>query len=518
MPLADGLKLVVMKQEAGTIHLVMETTSPFATCPVCGKASNKIRSFYKRTLRDLAWCGTPVIIRLTARRFACIDRDCQQRIFCERIPELVPAHGRRTARFTETLSALGRASSAEAATRLARKIGLSTSADTVLRAIRATPEPKMPTPRVLGVDDWAWRKGHSYGTILVDLETHKVVDLLPDRQVSTLQQWLQVHPGVEIISRDRSQSYAKAAQMGAPNAQQIADRWHLLKNLGEALERWFHRLRPKLSQTVSEVEPRNQVIDNSSTESTLGQHNRQVRFDEIQNLKKQGLSLRKIARILKLSRNTVRKYASVEQCPQAAQRIPSKTLLDNYIGHLQKRLADGCHNGRILFEEILTMGYQGSRPTVARWIREQKSIDHKDEEQPKTQVKSIAPRKLQCWFLTRLHKLPRKATRTLTKLLTDIPELKRGYALVHQFHTMVRYRAGHALPAWLNAVHKSGIPELKKFAVSLNKDYDAVYAGLTESWSQGPVEGINNRLKLIKRLMFGRARFDLLRKRVLLTL
>ncbi|MDD3654048.1 MAG: transposase family protein [Desulfotomaculaceae bacterium] len=148
MPLADGLKLVIMMLGARTIHLVMEMTSSFATCPVCGKASNKIRSFYKLTLRDLAWRGTPVIIRLTARRFACVDRDCQQRIFCERIPELVPAHGRRTARFTETLSALGRASSAEAATRLARNLGLSTSADTVLRANRATPEPKMPTHRV----------------------------------------------------------------------------------------------------------------------------------------------------------------------------------------------------------------------------------------------------------------------------------------------------------------------------------------------------------------------------------
>ncbi|WP_051273731.1 ISL3 family transposase [Desulfotruncus alcoholivorax] len=518
MPLAHGIKLAVMKQEAGSIHLVMEMTRPFATCPVCGKVSNKIRSYYERTVRDLAWCGIPVVIRLTVRRFACTDRACQQRIFCERIPELVPVYGRRTVRFTETLSALGRTTSAEAATRLARNLGLSTSADTVLRSIRAAPEPKMSTPRVLGVDDWAWRKGQSYGTVLVDLETHKVVDLLPDRQASTLQQWLQDHPGVEIISRDRSQSYAKAAQMGAPNARQVADRWHLLKNLGDALERWFHRLRPKLSQAVSTVEPHNHAADNSSTEPTLGQHNRQVRFDEIQNLKKQGLSLRKIARILKLSRNTVRKYASAEQCPQAAQRTPSKTLLDNYIGHIQKRLADGCHNSRILFEEILSMGYQGSRPTVARWIRTQQSIDHKDDEQPKTHIKSIEPRKLQCWFLTRLHKLPLKIAKLLTKLLADIPELQRGYTLAHQFHTMVRCRAGHALPAWLNAVHKSGIPELKSFAVSLNKDYAAIFAGLTESWSQGPVEGINNRLKLIKRLMFGRAKFDLLRKRVLLAL
>jgi len=266
------------------------------------------------------------------------------------------------------------------------------------------------------------------------------------------------------------------------------------------------------------VEAGNQVPVNSSAEPTLGQHNRQVRFDEIQNLKKQGLSLRKIAKSLKLSRQTIRRYALVEQCPQLTHRTRSKTLLDNYIGHLRKRLADGCHNSRILFEEILTMGYQGSRSTVASWVRVHKSIDHREDDKPKTHVKTIEPRKLQYWFFTRLHKLPRSATKPLTKILGEIPELQRGYTLVHQFYTMVRCRAGHALPAWLNAVHKSGLPELKRFAVSLKKDYAAVYAGLTESWSQGPVEGINNRLKLIKRLMFGRASFELLRKRILLAL
>jgi len=276
----------------------------------------------------------------------------------------------------------------------------------------------------------------------------------------------------------------------------VADRWHLLKNLGEALERWFHRLWPKLPQTISTMNPRDQVTVKavSSPALTRGQHNRQVRFEEIHNLKKQGLSLRHIARTLNLSRNTVRKYVFAEQCPQMAPRKPSKTLLDNYLSYLRNRLAAGCRNSRILFEELQNMGYKGSRSTVARWIRTQRGINHRDARQLRTYPKTIAPRRLQHWFLTPLQDLPRSATELLTQILGATPELQQGYTLVRQFHTMVRHRAGRALPAWLKAVHKSGIPELKRFAVSLNKDFAAVYAGLTESWSQGPVEGINNRL------------------------
>lgn len=499
----------------------MEMTRPTAACPFCGEISNKTKSRYERAVRDVAWCGIPVVVSLTARRFACVNAACPQQVFCERIPELTPAYGRRTVRFTETVAALGQTTSAEAAARLGRDLGLSVSADTVLRILRAVPDPESPNPRVLGVDDWAWRKGRSYGTILIDLETHKVVDLLPDRQASTFQKWLEAHPGTEIISRDRAPAYAEAAKNGAPNARQVADRWHLLKNLGEALERWFHRLQPEIPQIIPAEDlkspPSNQIAGEAvpSAISTLGQQNRQVRFDAIQNLRKQGLSLRYIAQTLDLSRNTVRKYVSAEQCPQMAPRKPSPMLLDKYLSYLQSRFAAGCHSRRILFNELQTMGYQGSQSTVAHWITARRGITRQDTKQYRTRLKTIAPRKLQYWFMTSLKDLPRSITELLTQLLRANTELKRGYTLVHQFHTMVRHRAGRALPAWLKAVHNSGIPELKRFAISLNNDFAAVQAGLTEPWSQGPVEGVNNRLKLIKRLMYGRAKFDLLRKRVI---
>lgn len=511
MPLARDLRLTAVKQETGAIHLLVEVARPTAACPFCGEVSSKTRSRYERAVRDVAWCGIPVVVRFRARRFACANPTCPQRIFCERIPELAPAYGRRTVRFTKTIAALGQAASAEAAARLAHDLGLPISADTVLRILRATKDPELPTPRVLGVDEWAWRKGHSYGTILIDLETHKVVDLLPDRQASTFHEWLISHPGVEIISRDRFQAYAEAARDGAPKARQVADRWHLLNNLGEALERWFSRLQPKLPQTSPPADP---CVAEKAAPPTRGQQNRQNRFVAVHDLAQQGLSCRQIAKTLNLSRRTVHKYVHAEQCPQMAKRKPSPTLLDDYLGYLRNSLAAGRRNTRILFEEIQAMGYQGSRSTVARWVRAQRE-DIRQATKPKTALKAIAPRKLRCWFLTPLGDLSRNAIEPLTQLLRADRELMQGYTLVRLFHTMVRHRAGHALPAWLNAVHKSGIPELERFAASLKKDYAAVYAGLTEPWSQGPVEGINNRLKLIKRLMYGRANFDLLRKRVI---
>ena len=233
--------------EADHITLVVRVFRPVAPCPGCTRPSYRIHSYYERRLADLPWNGIPVEIRLRTRRFFCDTDACAQRIFTERLPETTATYARRTLRMEQALRWVGLALGGEAGARTAQRLGLVVSGDTLLRHLRRMSVAQKPvpvSPRVLGIDDWAWRKGQRYGTILCDLERRRVVDLLPDRQANTVAEWLRDHAPPEVISRDRAGAYAEAARQGAPNAVQVADRFHLLRNLREALEHVLARHQP----------------------------------------------------------------------------------------------------------------------------------------------------------------------------------------------------------------------------------------------------------------------------------
>jgi len=216
--------------------MVLRAAGEAGCCPVCRRESRRIHSRYKRRVKDLPWEGIPVRIELRVRRFFCGTEDCGQQIFTERLPNTVRRYGRRTCRLSASLEQITLALGGSAGSRLAHQLGILASGSTLLRQLRRKViKPSAHAPRVLGIDDWAWRKGHRYGTILCDLERGNVVDLLPDRSSESTAQWLRTHPGTEIISRDRASLYAQAATAAAPQAVQIADRWHLLHNLSEAL-------------------------------------------------------------------------------------------------------------------------------------------------------------------------------------------------------------------------------------------------------------------------------------------
>lgn len=541
LPNGCQLELDEVIVEQNGVTLMVRSSQTTALCPDCGQPSHRIHSHYWRAPADLPCSERRVMLCLLVHRFFCDNALCARKTFAQRFPDLVIPYARRTNRLAIRQCQAGLEHGGEAAARTLTNLAMPVSADTVLRLVRAKSVQAMPTPRVLGIDDWAWCKGQRYGTILVDLERHCPVDLLADRSAQTVADWLKAHPGVEIISRDRAKEYINGINQGAPQATQVADRWHLLRNLKDALVRFLQQHRACLyaaaaSPTVeSEPEPQTANDESAATDKPrpmtklaqqrqAAQRRRQERYQSVIDLHTQGVKSRTIARQLKMSRATVRRYLNAEGPPQPSQRRKRGSILDASLSYLNRRWAEGIHNASQLYREIHEQGYPGSRSLVGCWaamVREQRieTIIASSPETP-AQAQTSARRPWSAysavWLLLRdPATLSDRQQAALTRMLEASPALRSVYTFAQAFVRIVRQRLSKALQPWLSSVIEHKIPELGGFARSLTEDQDAALSALTLTWSNGQVEGQVNRLKLIKRQMYGRAKFDLLRSRVL---
>ncbi len=491
-----------------------------APCPECAQSSGRVRSTYQRTLADLPWGERTVRLRVTVRRFACANPRCPRRIFAEPLGTLAPRYARRSGRLARALTTVAFALGGEAGSRLARRLGLPTSPDTLLRLIRRAPDPRPPTVRICGVDDFAWRKRRRYGTALVDLERHRLIDLLPERSAAGVAAWLGQHPAIAVVSRDRGGEYADGARRGAPQATQVADRFHLLRNLGDVIRRVLlrhaglvRRVRtPGAPPSLTRFRP-DRAASRARTRAQMAECHAAIHAAA-----GRGLNKSAIARALGVHRHTVQKYLALDAAPERRRTNRAVSLLAPYEAHLRQRWQQGLRDARALWREIQGHGYPGSYRPVARAVRQLRLADAAGQTAAPP-PDGLTPPQAVGLLLIRPADRARAQDAAIDQLRALHPDIATAIPLLDRFVTLIRTRgeAGQEsrLTRWLADAAGSGLPELTAFAVKLRQDLAAVRAGLTLPWSQGQTEGQILKLKMLRRQMYGRGNFDLVRKRAL---
>ncbi len=520
------LSTVVVEQvehHPDAVNVFARVRADTVACPSCATLSASVRDRYQRRLADGPVGGLPVWIVLQVRRFNCAQADCARRTFVEQVPGLTVRRRRRTLPLQQLLHGVGAALAGRAGVRLAARLAVDVSRSTLLRLLRNHPEPELiRAPRVLGVDDFALRRGQVYATILLDMDSHRPVDVLPDREADTLAAWLRAHPGAEIICRDRAGAYADGARQGAPHAIQVADRWHVWHNLGEAVEAVVVANRDHLPEPppvpAQPLPPTTQETPDPLPHKEIRLVTRtRERYTQVQQLLAEGASRAGIGRQLGLDVETVRRFADATDIEELLANTRRDTLIGPYTPYLNQRWNDGCIDSAVLLAEIRAQGFRGSAQTLRRYLQPLRPLDGGSRRRvaAPTAPTPPKPRRVARWIMTEPGKLKPEDQHKLDAIRQRSGALDTLTDHVRDFADMMHKLRGTRLPQWIAAVLGDELPALHSFARGLQRDFDAVTAGLTLPWSSGAVEGQVNRVKMIKRQMYGRAKFDLLRRRIL---
>ncbi len=528
-------EITITSVDPSPTELVMGVAcqAPRMECPECHQPSARIHGSYQRTVADLPCAGRNVILVLTVRKFVCGTPTCPRKIFTERLPGLVESYARMTSRLIALVQALGLVAGGQMGTRQADRTGIATTPSTLLRHLMQLPAPATRAVRVLGVDDFAWKKRFTYGTILVDLERRKIIDVLPDRESATVETWLKEHPEVHIVSRDRGKEFAKAATLGAPQARQVVDRFHMVKNLSEVLQEILGHCRAEIRQGEA---PRPQ-LEKAGKELTrplpkaatwqqrtpahvkkahqARQASRDDRYQQMTTLRAQGLTQREVATRMGMSERAIRTWLKRGGAPTNERQFRRQSVFDPYAAYVLQRWQDGIHEAKQLYEEIQTQGFSGTVRIVQRFVQALRDDPEKITLAPATGADRFSSKTATWLFIRDPKQLTSEKQAELELICQRSETARQTYALTQQFMSMLRLRRGQEFETWLSAVEASHIPELRRFAHGLLKDQSAVVAGLTLSYSNGPVEAQVQKLKLVKRSMFGRAKLPLLRQRLL---
>ncbi len=538
LALPDGLEVTALEKidEILTITAVSKHISP--CCPLCGTHAVRVHSRYTRQLADLPCAGQRVRLQVQVRKYFCDVPSCARKIFAERLLPFVEPKARVTQRLYQIVQVLGLATGGRLGVRVTDRLGIQTSRMTILRRIMMLPTKPVGQIVQVGIDDFSFRRGRKFGTIVVDMQTHHVLDVLPDRTVDTSATWMVAHPQIELVSRDRGGDYAAAARKAAPQATQVADRFHLFKNLTEAVERTlalcraeirtgaFHALSEEEKQAVELVSLPTEFVsvENWKPAPTLCTERerltrhaqRQDRYEQVAALRELGMGNTEIARRLGLTARTLQNWQK-KGGPEAGRRRKRPSKFDPYAHYVLSRWEQGCTNGLQLYREMKEQGYTGTQRQVYQFLvplRRNVRIIQKAE-CPHIPLQDFSAKDAVWLFVRDPAKLDEKEQVTLTAICQASDTARTTYQLVQEFRNMLHMRSGEKLDDWLSSVKASQIRELQSFVFGVERDKAAVVAGLTLSQNNGLVEGKVNKLKLIKRMMYGRAKVPLLRQRVL---
>jgi transposase len=506
--------------EGGTVRISARTREGVAVaCPGCGVLSARVHSRYERHVADTAVGGRPVVVDLTVRRLFCDQAGCPRRTFVEQVEGLTIRYGRYTPLLLGVLQAVGLALAGRAGARLLTVLHAVVSRVTLLALVMALPDPAAWTVTIVGVDDFAFRRGHHYGTVLVDAESHRPLELLAGREAEPFAAWLRDRPEIQVICRDRATAYAKAAARAAPQAAQVADRWHLWHNLGQHVEKDVAAHRRCLGHRAGPGPPDPAAIETLPAQALSAQGvleaRTRKRFRDVHELAEQGWAIAEIARELHLNYKTARLFARAQRVEDLLGHIAGArpSILDPWREYLLARWSQGCHSATALHAELAERGLVCSFRTLSRYLR---TLTVRGE----LTTATVAPpktRTLVGWLMRPDAVLTDDEYRGLKQALDDCPDLARLHEHVASFADVLTHRPSNGgLLKWVEAARTDTLPALRTFAAGLDKDWDAVLGAVTSSWSSGVVEGTVTKIKLVKRQMYGRAGLPLLRKRVLL--
>jgi transposase len=520
--------------------MVSAIMSGGARCPACGTQSSRRHGWYVRHLQDLPAQGAAVKLMLRVIRWRCLNPSCAQKTFGHRLPQIVAPYGRRTRRVVDLARLLAHTAGGRPAGRLMTRLRVPQSKDTLLRSLKRGVNKQAPAApvRVLSVDDWSWRKGSTYGTIMVDLERHEVLDVLPGRSAESTASWLACRPTVKIVSRDRCGLYAQGAAQGAPQATQVADRFHLLQNLRQTIEQQLTRAPSRQLQIAPQEivvlqEPPSLIHRYGEPEVTEHRHlvragrrgRSQLGFDRVKALHDEGNTLAQIARETGFNWRTVRKWTRLDAFRPQATMAPKPTTPGGFGPYLAQRWNEGCTMGRQLLAEIRPLGYTGSLTHLQRLLNGWRRAHFAavlSAPMPGCPVLPdgaamplVPPIVASALCIKPRGLLTAAQLEKVDALKATSPEFAAMRALAMRFRGLLRGNDAELLDSWMSDAASSGIHAMRQFAATLRRDLAAVRNAISTPWSNGQTEGQINRLKTLKRAMYGRAGTELLRARML---